>query len=151
MNQVVPWAELCAVIEPMDPKPAGVGRHPVGIEIMLCLYFLQQWFNLSDPAVEEALYDSPAMRTFVGIDRGREPVPDETTVCRFRHVLQTHRLGATLFEAVHGHLTARGVRVATGTSVDAAIISAPTSTKMRPRLGIPRCTRRPKGSSGTMG
>jgi IS5 family transposase len=129
MNQVVPWAELCAVIEPVCPKPAGAGRRPVGVERMLRISCLQQWFNLSDPAVEEALYDSTALRTFVGIDLGREPVPDETTVCRFRHVLETHRLGATLFETVNRHLAARGIRVATGTIVDTTIISAPSSTK----------------------
>jgi transposase, IS5 family len=84
MEEVVPWS---APIEPFYPKP-GNGRPPVGVERMLRLYFLQQWFNLSDPAVEEALYDSLAMRRFVGIDLGREPVPDETTVCRFRHLLE---------------------------------------------------------------
>ena len=83
MERVVPWAALCGLIEPVYPKP-GNGRPPVGVERMLRLYFLQQWFNLSDPAVEEALYDSLAMRRFVGIDLGREPVPGETTVCRFR-------------------------------------------------------------------
>jgi len=87
MEQVVPWAELSALIEPMYPR-AGNGRHPVGLERMLRIYFLQQWFNLSDPAVEEALYDSAVMRGFVGIDLGREPVPDETTVCKFRHLLE---------------------------------------------------------------
>ena len=83
MEQVVPWRELCALIEPHYPK-AGNGRPPVGVERMLRMYFLQQWFNLSDPAVEEALYDSPVMRQFVGIDLGQEPAPDETTVCKFR-------------------------------------------------------------------
>ncbi len=87
MEQVVPWAKLCALIEPHYPK-AGNGRHSVGVERMLRIYFLQQWFNLSDPAVEEALYDSAVMRQFVGIDLGREPVPDETTVCKFRHLLR---------------------------------------------------------------
>jgi transposase, IS5 family len=82
MERVVPWSALCALIEPFYPKP-GNGRPPVGVERMLRIYFLQQWFNLSDPAVEEALYDSSAMRRFVDIDLGREPVPDETTVCRF--------------------------------------------------------------------
>src|SRR5580700_2873472 len=82
MSQVVPWRELCALIEPHYPKP-GNGRPPVGVERMLRIYFLQQWFNLSDPAVEEALYDSPVMRQFVGIDLGEEPAPDETTVCKF--------------------------------------------------------------------
>src|SRR6516225_12257430 len=81
MEQVVPWPALCRLIDPVYPK-AGNGRPPIGVERMLRIYFLQQWFNLSDPAVEEALYDSRAMRGFVGIDRGREPVPDETTVCQ---------------------------------------------------------------------
>src|SRR6476620_10827975 len=81
MERVVPWSALCALIEPFYPKP-GNGRPPVGVERMLRIYFLQQWFNLSDPAVEEALYDSSAMRRFVGIDLGREPVPDATTGCR---------------------------------------------------------------------
>src|SRR5208283_4739683 len=92
MEQVVPWREVCALIEPHYPKP-GNGRPPVGVERMLRIYFLQQWFNLSDPAVEEALYDSPVMRQFVGIDLGQEPAPDETTVCKFRHLLEEHRLG----------------------------------------------------------
>ena len=95
MERVVPWAALCGVIEPFYPKP-GNGRPPVGVERMLRIYFLQQWFNLSDPAVEEALYDSLAMRGFVGIDLGREPVPDETTVCRFRHLRKN---GGTLEKA----------------------------------------------------
>ena len=92
MEQVVPWRELCALVEPHYPKP-GNGRPPVGVERMLRIYFLQQWFNLSDPAVEEALYDSAVMRQFVGIDLGCEPVPDETTVCKFRHLLEEHQLG----------------------------------------------------------
>ena len=94
MEQVVPWRELCALVEPRYPKP-GNGRPPVGVERMLRIYFLQQWFNLSDPAVEEALYDSAALRQFVGIDLGCEPVPDETTVCKFRHLLEEHQLGGT--------------------------------------------------------
>src|ERR1700690_2906903 len=97
MELVVPWAELCALIEPVYPK-AGNGRHPVGLERMLRIYFLQQWFNLSDPAVEEALYDSVVMREFVGIDLGREPVPDETTICKFRHLLEEHGLGGERLE-----------------------------------------------------
>ena len=118
MERVVPWPALCRLIEPVYPK-AGNGRPPVGVERMLRIYFLQQWFNLSDPSVEEALYDSLAMRSFVGIDLGREPVPDETTVCRFRHLLETHDLGQQLFDEVQRHLAAKGVKVATGTIVDA--------------------------------
>src|SRR3990170_8481907 len=88
MERVVPWAELGALIEPFYPKNDGAGRPTVGLERMLRIYFLQQWFNLSDPAVEESLYDSASMRQFVGIDLGREAAPDETTVCKFRHLLE---------------------------------------------------------------
>jgi transposase, IS5 family len=128
MERVVPWSELCALIEPFYPK-AGNGRPPIGLERMLRIYFLQQWFNLSDPALEEALYDSLAMRSFVGIDLGREPVPDETTVCKFRHLLEKHEIGRQLFEQVHVHLEKQGIKVSRGTIVDATIISAPSSTK----------------------
>jgi transposase, IS5 family len=130
MDQVVPWCELCVLIEPSYPKP-GHGRPPVGVERMLRIYFLQQWFNLSDPAVEEALYDSAALRQFAGIDLGCEPVPDETTVCKFRHLLEEHRLGERMLGTVNLHLQAQGVRITTGTIVDATIIHAPCSTKNR--------------------
>ena len=130
MEQVVPWAELCGLIEPVYPK-AGNGRPAVGVERMLRLYFVQQWFNLSDPAVEEALYDSAVLRQFVGIDLGREPVPDETTACKFRHLLGQNQLGARIFERVQKHLQAKGFRIATGTIVDATILQAPSSTKNR--------------------
>jgi transposase, IS5 family len=128
MDRVIPWGELCALIEPVYPK-AGNGRPPVGLERMLRIYFLQHWFNLSDPAVEEALYDSAAMRAFADIDLGREPVPDETTVCNFRHLLERHGLGRRLFEAVAEYLAAQGLKVSRGTIVDATIINAPSSTK----------------------
>jgi transposase, IS5 family len=128
MDHVVPWNDLCRLIAPVYPKP-GNGRPPVGLERMLRIYFLQQWFNLSDPAVEEALYESASMRQFARIDLGREPAPDETTVCKFRHLLEQHDLGRALFERVHVHLEARGVRISTGTIVDASIINAPSSTK----------------------
>ncbi len=128
MDRVVPWRALCARIDPVYPK-AGHGRPPIGVERMLRMYFLQHWFNLSDPAVEEALYDSPTMRAFVGIDLGREPVPDETTVCKFRHLLEQQGLGPQLFDEVGRHLQAQGLTVSTGTIVDATIIAAPSSTK----------------------
>jgi IS5 family transposase len=128
MEQVVPWAELCALVEPVYAK-RGNGRPPVGAERMLRIYFLQQSFNLSDPGVEEALYDSAGMRQFVGIDLGREPVPDESTVCKFRHLLEEHALGERLFERVGEHLQAKGLRLSTGTIVDETIINAPSSTK----------------------
>src|SRR5438128_3820490 len=124
MEQVVPWRELCALVAPHYPKP-GNGRPPVGVERMLRIYFLQQWFNLSDPAVEEALYDSGVMRQFVGIDLGCEPVPDETTVCKFRHLLEQHQLGEQILGQVNLHLQAQGVRITTGTIVDATILHAP--------------------------
>lgn len=130
MQSVVPWKELCALIEPYYPKARSVGgRPPVGLERMLRIHCLQLWFDLSDPAVEEALYDSLAMRSFVGIDLGREPVPDETTVMRFRHLLEEHKLGEKIFEEVGRILLKRGLRLSKGTIVDATIIAAPSSTK----------------------
>ncbi|MGH8221892.1 MAG: IS5 family transposase [Woeseiaceae bacterium] len=152
MERVVPWAELTAVIEPFYPQtgPEG-GRPPVPLERMLRIYFLQQWFNLSDPAVEEALYDSAAMRGFVGIDLGREPAPDETTVCKFRHRLERHRLGKKLFAAVRRYLHENGLKVATGTIVDATIISAPSSTKNRDRQRDPEMHQTAKGNQWYFG
>ena len=131
MNRVVPWMDLVAAIEPVYPKAEGPGRPPVGVERMLRLHCLQQWFTLSDPAVEEALYDSHALRQFVGIDLGREPVPDETTICKFRHLLETHQLGQQLFARIGAYLAVHGMKVSRGTIVDATIISAPSSTKNR--------------------
>jgi IS5 family transposase len=145
MEIVVPWRELIAEIEPLYPK-AGNGRPPVGLERMLRMYFLQQWFNLSDPAVEEALYDSVAMRHFAGIDLGREPVPDETTLCKFRHLLERHGLGAKIFARVNGYLESRGVKIGTGTIVDATLIDAPSSTKNKQRERDPEMHQTRKGN-----
>jgi IS5 family transposase len=128
MERVVPWAELVALVEPHYPK-GETGRPPVGVERMLRIYFLQQWFDLSDPAVEDALYDSLTMRNFVGIDLGREPAPDETTVCKFRHLLERHGLGRKLLQQVNGYLERHGLKIGTGTIVDATLIEAPSSTK----------------------
>ncbi len=150
MEQVVPWAKLCALIEPHYPKE-GNGRPPVGVERMLRIYFLQQWFNLSDPAVEEALYDSVVMRQFVGIDLGREPVPDETTVCKFRHLLEEHGLGGEMLETVNLYLQSRGVRITTGTIVDATIIHAPSSTKNREEQRDPEMHQTKKGKQWYFG
>jgi transposase, IS5 family len=149
MEQVVPWRELCSVIAHY-PKP-GNGRPPVGVERMLRTYFLQQWFNLSDPAVEEALYDSPVMRQFVGIDLGQEPAPDETTLCKFRHLLEEHRLGEKILGTVNLHLQARGVRITTGTIVDATILHAPTSTKNREQQRDPEMHQTKKGNQWFFG
>jgi IS5 family transposase len=117
-----------SLVRPHYPK-AGNGRQPVGLSIMLRMYFVQQWFNLSDPGVEEALYESAALRRFVGVDLGMAPAPDETTVLRFRHLLEKHDLGGLMLEAVNVHLEAKGIRIQTGTIVDATIIHAPSSTK----------------------
>jgi len=144
MEQVVPWHELCALVEPHYPR-AGNGRRPVGVVRMLRIYFLQQWFNLSDPAVEEVLYDSPLMRRFAGVDLGNEPVPDETTICKFRHLLEQHSLGGAMLEAVNIHLQNRGIKITTGTIVDATIIHAPSSTKNREQKRDPEMHQTRKG------
>ena len=150
MERIVPWSALCALIEPFYPKP-GNGRPPVGVERMLRIYFLQHWFNLSDPGVEEALYDSQAMRRFAGIDLGREPVPDETTMCRFRHLLEEHDIGRRLFDEVQRHLAANGLTVATGTIVDATIINAPSSTKNAGKARDPEMHQTKKGNQWYFG
>jgi IS5 family transposase len=150
MERVLPWRELCALIEPHYPK-AGGGRPPVGVERMLRIYFLQQWFNLSDPAVEEALYDSWGMRQFVKIDLGREPVPDETTVCKFRHLLEEHGLGGEMLETVNLYLQAKGVRITKGTIVDATIIHAPSSTKNEKQERDPEMRQTKKGNQWYFG
>lgn len=151
MDRVVPWDELAAVIEPCYPVPTGPGRRPIGLERMLRIYFLQHWFNLSDPAVEEALYDSHAMRDFVGIDLGREPAPDETTVCKFRHMLEQHDLGAELFHAVGQYLEENGLTVSKGTIVDATIINAPSSTKNQKKERDPEMHQTRKGNQWYFG
>jgi len=128
MEEIMPWAQLQSLIEPYYPKK-GSGRPPVGLRIMLRIYFLQHWFNLSDPAAEEALYDSPALRRFAGVDLGRAPAPDETTILNFRHLLEKHDLCGAMLDAVNHYLEDRGIRIGTGTIVDATIIHAPSSTK----------------------
>ena len=150
MEQVVPWEKLCALIEPHYPK-AGNGRPPVGVERMLRMYFLQQWFNLSDPAVEEALYDSVVMREFVGIDLGREPVPDETTVCKFRHLLEEHGLGGEMLEAVNLHLRSKGCGSQPGRSWTRRSFMRPARPRTGSRSATRRCTRPRRASSGTSG
>ncbi|WP_420239342.1 IS5 family transposase [Telmatobacter bradus] len=128
MEQVVPWAELLALVEPHYPK-AGNGRQPAGLSIMLRTYFLQQWFGFSDPGMEEAFYDSPVLRRFAGVDLGRASAPDESTILRFRHLLEEHELCGQILDTVNHFLASRGIRIGTGTIVDATIINAPSSTK----------------------
>jgi len=150
MDRIVPRGDLCTLIAPVYPK-AGDGRPPKELEMMLRVYFLQQWFNLSDPGVEEALYDSVSMRRFASIDLGEMPVPDESTVLRFRHLLESHRLGKKLFRQVHGYLERQGIKIGTGTIVDATIISAPPSTKNKDRRRDPEMRQTKKGNQWYFG
>ena len=150
MEKVVPWAELQALVEPHYPK-AGNGRRPVGLSILLRTYFMQQWFNLSDPGVEEAFYESATLRRFAGVDLGVAPAPDETTVLRFRHLLEKHDLGGAMLEAVNLHLEAKGIRIATGTIVDATIIHAPSSTKNEKKERDPAMHQTRKGKQWYFG
>ena len=151
MEVIIPWKDLTQAIEPFYPQPEGAGRPPIGIERMLRIHFLQHWFNLSDPAVEEALYDSRALRQFVGIDLGREPVPDETTVCKFRHLMEQHNLGDQLFHLVNQFLQENGLKVSRGTIVDASIIHAPSSTKNKKKQRDPDMRQTRKGNQWYFG
>ena len=150
MNAIVPWAALCEVIEPHYPK-AGNGRPPIGLESMLRIHFIQHWFNLADLACEEALYDRASLRRFVGIDLGREPVPDATTLLKFRRLLNEHKLGEALFAKVGQELQARGFKVNTGTIVDATIIGAPSSTKNADKARDPEMHQARKGQQWYFG
>lgn len=129
MNAVVPWARLRALIEPHYPKGTGGGRPPMPLERMLRIYFMQQWFNLSDPQAEDALYDIEPMRRFAGIELAEDAIPDETTILHFRHLLEKHKLTEKVFAEVRQLLEERKLLLKSGTIVDATIISAPTSTK----------------------
>jgi IS5 family transposase len=150
MDRIIPWAELCELIAPV--YPAGTtGRPPRELETMLRIYFLQQWFNLSDPSAEDALYDSVAMRRFVGLDLAESPAPDETTICRFRHLLERNKLGEALFEYVLEYLDTQGIKVGTGTIVDASIISAPSSTKNKDGKRDPDMHQTKKGNQWFFG
>ncbi len=150
MEAIVPWAALCEVIEPHYPK-AGNGRPPIGLERMLRIHFIQHWFNLADLACEEALYDSASLRRFVGIDLGREPVPDATTLLKFRRLLNDNKLGEALFAQVGRQLQARGFKLNTGTIVDATIIGAPSSTKNADKARDPEMHQTRKGQQWYFG
>jgi IS5 family transposase len=150
MEALVPWSALCEEIAPHYPK-AGKGRPPIGLERMLRIHFIQHWFNLADLACEEALYDSASLRRFVGIDLGREPVPDATSLLRFRHLLEAHKLGEALFARVGKELQAQGIKVNTGTIVDATIIGAPSSTKNADKARDPEMHQTRKGQQWYFG
>src|SRR5215467_4550305 len=129
MEAVVPWAELLAVVEPHYPRSGGRGRAPVGLAAMLRIYFVQQWFALSDRQMEDALYEIESLRRFAGFSNVTAALPDETTILNFRHLLEQHDLTRRLLEVVNGVLKAKGLLVSQGTMVDATIIHAPSSTK----------------------
>lgn len=150
MDGVMPWAELLSLIEPHYPK-GEKGRPPVGFEIMLRLYFVQHWFALSDPAAEDALYDSAALRRLVGVDLGRAPAPDETTILNFRHLLEAHDLCGDMLDTVNHYLATRGIRITTGTIVDATIIQAPSSTKNENKERDPEMHQTRKGNQWYFG
>jgi len=150
MEQVVPWARLVARLQPFYPKGER-GRPPVGLERMLRLYFLQQWYGLADEALEDALYDSQALRGFAGIDLAAVTVPDATTVMNFRHWLERHDLTKVLFDEVGATLEERGLLMRQGTIVDATIIAAPPSTKNKSKARDPEMHQTKKGNEWHFG
>ncbi len=150
MDTLMPWAQFCALIEPYYPK-AGNGRPPVGLERMLRMYCIANWFNLADEACEDALYDIPAFREFCRIDLGRERVPDATTLLNFRHLLEQHKLGEALFAKVGELLMANGMKLSGGTIVDATLIAAPPSTKNQDKARDPEMHQVKKGNEWHFG
>jgi IS5 family transposase len=150
MEEVIPWVRLLAVIEPHYPKGKR-GRPPVGLERMLRVYFLQQWYGLADEALEDALYDSQALQQFARIDLSAEGVPDATTLLNFRHLLEAHDLCKGLFTAINADLTARGLLLREGTLVDATLIAAPPSTKNKEKQRDPEMHQTKKGNQWYFG
>ena len=150
MEILVPWTKLLAVIEPFYPKGER-GRPPVGLERMLRIYFLQQWYGLADEALEDALYDSQALQSFARIDLAAEGVPDATTLLKFRRLLETHDLCKCLFTAINADLTARGLLLREGTLVDATLIAAPSSTKNEQKQRDPEMHQTRKGNQWYFG
>jgi transposase, IS5 family len=150
MEALIPWTKLLAVIEPFYPKGER-GRPPIGLERMLRIYFLQQWYGLADEALEDALYDSQALQGFARIDLWAEGVPDATTLLKFRRLLETHDLCQGLFSAINADLAARGLLLREGTLVDATLIAAPPSTKNRQRQRDPEMHQTRKGNQWYFG
>jgi transposase, IS5 family len=150
MDQVVPWSRLVARLQPLYPKGER-GRPPIGLERMLRIYFLQQWYALADEALEDALYDSQALRNFAGIELNRDPVPDATTVLHFRHWLERHDLTRVLFDEVGAMLEERGLLMRQGTIVDATIIAAAPSTKNQSKTRDPEMHQTKKGNQWHFG
>jgi IS5 family transposase len=152
MDAVVPWGRLLALIAPHSPKagPKG-GRPPMPLETMLRVYFLQNWYCLSDPMAEEMLYDSEAMRRFAEIELGDDRIPDETTILNFRHLLERHELTEAIFADVNRHLADKGITLRSGTLVDATIIDAPSSTKNKAGARDPEMSSTKKGNDWYFG
>ena len=150
MNEIIPWNRLLALIERFYPK-AGKGRQPLGLEKMLRIYLLQVWFNLSDPQAEDAIYDSESMRRFAGVDLGEDTIPDETTILRFRHLLEEHALGEAIFHEINTLLVEKRLLLSGGTIVDATIISAPSSTKNSSKTRDPEMKQTKKGNTWHFG
>lgn len=151
MERVVPWARLIGVIEPLYPTSGRVGRQPIGVARMLRMYCLQQWYGLADEALEDALYDSQALRDFVGIDLSHESVPDATTLLKFRRLLLDNDLTKALFEEINTHLAEQGLLMRAGTIVDATIIAAPSSTKNAGNTRDPEMHQTRKGNQWYFG
>ncbi len=150
MEVLMPWSEFCALIDPHYPR-AGNGRPPVGLERMLRMYWIANWFNLADEACEDALYDVVVFREFCGFDLGRERIPDATTLLKFRHLLEEHEIGNAMFVRVGALLQANGVKVSGGTIVDATLIAAPPSTKNEERARDPEMHQTKKGKQWYFG
>jgi IS5 family transposase len=152
MNMVVPWFELVALIAPhASTRSTKGGRPPFPVETMLRIHFLQQWFNLSDPAMEEALYDTPMFRDFAGLDMGQDHMPDESTILRFRHLLEAQNLSVQILATVNATLTAKGLLLKQGTVVDATLIAAPSSTKNQSGERDPEMNQAKKGNQWHFG
>ena len=151
IEAVTPWAELVAVIEPHYPKGEGRGRPPIGVLRMLRMYVAQQCFGLSDEGAEDAIYDSQAIRRFVGIDLAREAAPDATTLLKFRRLLEEKELTASIFSTINAHLAEKGLLMRAGTIVDATLIAAPSSTKNQDGERDPEMHQAKKGNQWHFG
>jgi len=151
MDRVVPWAALISLIEPVYGKKSGVGRPPFALASMLRIHFLQQWFALSDPAMEEALFDVPLFREFAQLPSGVARLPDESTILRFRHLLEAHGLAAKMLATVNDTLAAKGLLLKSGSVVDATLIAAPSSTKNRSGTRDPEMHQTKKGNNWHFG
>jgi len=150
METLMPWAEFCALIEPHYPK-AGNGRPPIGLERMLRMYCIANWFNLADEACEDALYDVPVFRDFCGFDLGDERIADAGTLLNFRHLLEAHDLGAAMFAKIGTLLQANGMKLSNGTIVDATLIAAPPSVKNQDKTRDPEMHQVKKGNQWHFG